>query len=143
MNLEKIKQELSSWDGVTVHPHRFGGQEFRSGSAEIGHVHIGGVVDIPFPRAIRDALLEEGLAEEYHWVPNSGWVTFRLKNPDDWKHALWLMRLSYLRYALKSADSPNALLEEESKRLPLSARFRTLLEPFAGKPVPAAAQALF
>ena len=31
---------------------------FRFGDAEVGHMHTGGVVDIPFPRSIRDAVLE-------------------------------------------------------------------------------------
>jgi hypothetical protein len=39
-------------------------------------VHECGVVDILFPRSIRDALLAEGLAEEHRWVPNSGWAHF-------------------------------------------------------------------
>jgi hypothetical protein len=73
-------------------------------------VHVGGVVDIPFPRSIRDALLAEGLAEEHHWVPNSGWITFRVRSEDDLKHSVWLMRLSYVRYALKTANDPRGLL---------------------------------
>ena len=35
----------------------FGGREFRFGSGEIGHIHPSGVVDIPFPRSVRNALL--------------------------------------------------------------------------------------
>src|SRR6266849_892421 len=83
--------------------HRFGGKEFRFGSAEVGHIHAGGIVDIPFPRSVRDALLAEGLAEEHRWVPNSGWITFHICSEEDLKRALWLMRLSYLRYTLKTA----------------------------------------
>ena len=70
--------------------------------AEIGHVHAAGVVDIPFPRPIRDALLAQGLAEEHRWVSNSGWITFQVRSEQDLKHALCLMRVSYLRYALKN-----------------------------------------
>jgi hypothetical protein len=65
-------------------------------------VHLGSSVDIPFPRPVRDALLAEGLAEEHCWVPNSGWINFHVRSEDDFKHAMWLMRLSYLRYALKT-----------------------------------------
>jgi Family of unknown function (DUF5519) len=43
-------------------------------------MHKGGVVDIPFPRAVRNALLAAGLAEQHHWVPNSGWTTFRIRS---------------------------------------------------------------
>lgn len=40
------------------------------------------------------------------------------------------MRLSYLRYELKIAANPEALLERQSKELHLSPRFRLLLEQF-------------
>jgi luciferase-like monooxygenase len=84
----------------------------------------------PFPRPVRDALLAEGLAEEHRWVPNSGWITFRIRSEEDLKHALWLMRLSYLRYALKTAADSRGLLEQASGELHLSPKFRSLLEPF-------------
>src|SRR6266403_1165855 len=104
--LKTLEAEVSAWPNISVHPHRFGGREFRFGNAEVGHVHTGGIVDIPFPRSVRDALLAEGLAEEHKWVPNSGWITFRIRNEQDFDHARWLMRLSYFRSALKSATDP-------------------------------------
>jgi hypothetical protein len=125
--LDELERQVLSWPEVSAHPHRFGGREFRFQAAEIGHVHTGGVVDIPFPRAVRDALLDERLAEEHRWVPNSGWITYRLRGENDFGHALWLMRLSYLRYVLKTAADPLALVERESEQLHLSPRFRTLL----------------
>ena len=99
-HLKRLEEEISTWPNISIHPHRFGGREFRFGSAELGHVHTGGVVDIPFSRSVRDALLTEGLAEEHRWVPNSGWITFRVRSrsEEDLRHAIWLMRLSYLRY---------------------------------------------
>jgi luciferase-like monooxygenase len=128
--VSKLENEVSAWDGILVHPHRFGGREFRLGAAEVGHAHIGGTVDIPFPRSVRDVLLADGLAEEHRWVPNSGWITFRIRSEEDLKHAVWLMRLSYLRYILKTAADPRALLEREAEELRLSPRFKSLLEPF-------------
>lgn len=126
---DRFVQELSSWPDVTTHPHRFGGREFRFKAAEIGHIHTGGIVDIPFPRLVRDALLAEGLAEEHHWVPNSGWITFQVRGEEDLKHALWLMRLSYMRYALKIACDPRRFLDEQSEELQLSPQLKSLLEP--------------
>jgi hypothetical protein len=82
-------------------------------------VHTGGIVDIPFPRSIHDARLAEGLAQEHRWVPNSGWITFRIRSEEDLNHAVWLMRLSYLRYALKKAADPRELFEQDSKQLRL------------------------
>jgi len=132
-DLEIIEREVSSWPQVSVHPHRFGGREFRFGAAEIGHVHRGGIVDIPFTRSIHDALLSEVMAEQHHWVPNSGWITFRIRHPEELSHAIWLLRLSYLRYALKTADDPQKLLHGASEELQLSPRFKALLEGFIPK----------
>ena len=124
---EKLVQEISSWPQVSVHPHRFGGREFRFGAAEIGHLHTGGILDIPFPRSVRDALLAGGLAEEHRWVPNSGWITFHVRGEGAVEHALWLMRLSYLRYKLKTVTQPQSLLEQESGELHLTPGFKSLL----------------
>jgi hypothetical protein len=131
--LQRLEYEISQWLQVSVHPHRFGGREFLVGNAEVGHIHAGGIVDIPFPRTVRDALLAEGLTEEHHWVPNSGWITFQMRGEKDLIHALWLMRLSYLRYALKTSTDPQKLFEQESEELRLSPRFKSLLEPFVPK----------
>lgn len=131
--LKKLEEEVAAWPHVSVHPHRFGGREFRFRSAEIGHVHVGGIVDIPFPRPVHDALLAQRLAEEHRWVPNSGWITFRVCDEADRKHALWLMRLSYLRYALKADADPRRLLEKESKEMRLSSEFESLLERFVAR----------
>src|SRR6266704_145541 len=128
--VKALEDEVSTWPHVSVHSHRFGGREFLFDKAEVGHVHTGGIVDIPFPRCVRDALLAGGLAEEHRWVPNSGWVTFHVRSDEDLKHALWLMRLSYLRYALKTALDARKLLEQESEQLHLGPEFRILLEKF-------------
>ncbi len=128
--LKKLEDTVASWPQISVHPHRFGGREFRFANAEVGHLHDRGIVDIPFPRSIRDALLTEGLAEEHHWVPNSGWTTFRVRSDKDIQHATWLMRLSYFRHALKTAEDPQQLFTEASRELELNARFKSLLEQF-------------
>jgi Family of unknown function (DUF5519) len=128
--LNELHDSVSSWPQVSVHPHQFSAREFRFGKAEVGHVHDIGIVDIPFPRSVRDALLEEGLAEEHPWVPNSGWVTFRIRRKEDLQYATWLMRLSYFRYALKTAPDPWKMFTEASEELQLTDRFKSLLEAF-------------
>jgi Family of unknown function (DUF5519) len=128
--LRKLEDEALAWPNISVQLHRFGGKEFLVGSAEVGHIHEGGILDIPFPRAVRNALLAAGLAEQHHWVPNSGWVTFHVRNEEDLSHALWLMRLSYLRYALKTASDPQEMIEQECAEMNLSLEFKSLLERF-------------
>ena len=61
---KRLEEVVGSWPRISIHRHRFGGREFLLGSAEVGHVHENGIVDIPFPRPIRDALLAENLAAE-------------------------------------------------------------------------------
>jgi len=102
---------------ISFRRHRFSAREFRFGNSEVGHVHDDAIVDIPFPRPIRDALLREGLAEQHQWFPNSGWVTFRMRSDKDLQHATWLMRLSYFRYALKTAAYPRKLFSEATEEL--------------------------
>ena len=131
--LKKIEEQVRTWPDISVHAHRFGGSEFRLGNAEIGHVHTGGLVDIPFPKPVRDALLEKGLAQEHHWVPNSGWTTFHVRTEKDLAQALWLLRLSYLRYALRSTPDPRLLFEREAGALGLAPELRSLLEPFVNR----------
>ncbi len=132
-HVRTLEGVVSSWSQISVHPHRFGGREFLFGDAEVGHVHTNGIVDIPFTRPIHDVLLAEGLAEQHRWVPNSGWITFRIRSEQDIAHALWLMRLSYLRYTLKEATDPRRLFEQESEELRLNPRFKSLLEAFVPK----------
>lgn len=134
--VQQLESEVTSWPEVTAHSHRFAGREFRVGDAEIGHVHVGGAVDIPFTRAMRDALLAQGLAEEHRWVPDSGWTTFRVSREDQMEHAIWLMRLSYARYAIKKSGEPQKSFEQESFELGLREPFLSLLRRF----VPRAAE---
>lgn len=128
--LEIFEKEVSGWPEISVHPHRFGGREFRFRKAEVGHSHTNGILDIPFPRSFRNALLAEGLAEEHRWVPDSGWTTFRIGSEQDLKHGLWLMRLSYARYALKTDENPRKFFDGEVADLHLSPRLKFLLASF-------------
>ncbi len=141
--VKTLEDVVSGWSRISVQPHRFGGREFLFAAAEVGHVHSNGVVDIPFTRPVHDLLLSEGLAEQHRWVPNSGWITFHMRNEQDLAHALWLLRLSYLRYAIKEANDPRSLFEQESEELRLSPSFKSLLEPFVPKNAGAVSVGLF
>lgn len=128
--LKRLEDVVLAWPEISAHPHRFGGVEFRYREAELGHVHTNGILDIPLPRTVHDVLLSEGKAEQHKWVPDSGWITFRVRGEQDLDHALWLLRLSYLRYSLKTAPDPRSILREESKALHLTTQLESLFEPF-------------
>lgn len=90
-----ITQALVSWDGVSTAPHRFGGVEYRLGTRELGHIHGDHLLDIPFPRKLRDEIVEAGLAEPHHVLPETGWISFYLREEDDIQRAIALLRRSY------------------------------------------------
>ena len=90
-----ITQTLTSWDGVSTAPHRFGGVEYRFGTRELGHIHGDYLVDIPFPKKVRDEIVNAGLAEPHHILPATGWVSFYLREAGDIQKAIELLRSSY------------------------------------------------
>ena len=92
---EAIHSAALSWPGVTAGSHRFGGTEYLLGKRELGHVHGDYLVDIPFPKPVRNELIEGGLAEPHHVLPQSGWVSFYIKAPADIDRAIGLLRRSY------------------------------------------------
>jgi len=83
------------WSGVTAHPHRFGGTEYRLGKRELGHIHGDQVVDIPFPKKVRDKIIAAGRAEPHHVLPESGWISFYLNESADIDKAIGLFRQSF------------------------------------------------
>jgi len=74
-----ITQILTSWEGVSTAPHRFGGVEYLLGTRELGHIHGDHLVDIPFPKKVRDEIVSAGLAAPHHILPETGWVSFYLR----------------------------------------------------------------
>jgi Family of unknown function (DUF5519) len=92
---ERIDAALQSWSGITSHPHRFGGTEYDLGRREIGHVHGDSLVDIPFPKKVRNELVAAGRAEPHHIVPESGWVSIFLRQKSDVDRAIELLHLSF------------------------------------------------
>jgi hypothetical protein len=90
-----IRGVVSSWEGIREAPGNFGAVEFRLGKREIGHLHGNAWLDIPFPRRVRDELVDAGAAEPHHILPRSGWVTFRIRSAGDADRAVVLLRRSY------------------------------------------------
>jgi Family of unknown function (DUF5519) len=109
----RIRREVGSWEGVTVHPHRFGGVEFRLGRRELGHLHDTWA-DLPFTRRIREMLVETGRAEP-HRFGVQGWVS---RDLDD--EAVELFRLSYER-ALVAAKVASREQRGEPRRVDVAA----------------------
>ena len=94
---ESIEREVMGWPGVEARAHRFGGVEFRSNGHEIGHLHGGRMADLPFPVTMRKELVAAGKAQEHHVLPQTGWVSYRIRNEGDVAGALDLFRKNYER----------------------------------------------
>ena len=93
----RIEREVGSWEGVTTHPHRFGGLSFRFGRRELGHLHGSRWADLPFHKGIRDMLVETGRAQPHHVLPHTGWVSKQIRDDADVAEVIELFRLSYER----------------------------------------------
>jgi len=110
---DRIRAEVGGWPDVTAVPHRFGGVEFRVGRRELGHLHGGHLADLPFPRRIREELVAAGRVDPHHVLPDTGWVSFRIRTPEDVNRAIELFRLIYERPWLDEAA--HDLVDEASE----------------------------
>jgi Family of unknown function (DUF5519) len=94
---QAIVRAVSAWPGVTAGPHRFGGVELKLGRRELGHVHGNRLADLPFPLLIREQLVAAGKAEPHHIFPESGWVSYYMRDESDIAPVVALFRLNYDR----------------------------------------------
>lgn len=133
--LDQLQHTVSAWPGVAAAPHRFGGIEFRLGTAEIGHYHTNGMVDIPFNTRLRTQLIAERRAQPHHLLPETGWISYYLRAEADLAGAVWLFRLAYVftaarpksRAVLPALDLPAELAALNASQ-PLQAAFGALAD---------------
>ena len=92
---ERVVAAVRAWPEVEIRPHRYGGLEFRLGKRELGHIHGDALVDIPFPKAVRNEIVAAGEAEPHHILPNSGWVSVFLRSNKDVEKAIALLERSF------------------------------------------------
>jgi phage terminase Nu1 subunit (DNA packaging protein) len=93
----QIEQEVTGWDGVSVHDHRFGGREFRLERRTLGHLHGERWADVLFHKGVRDMLVETGRAQPHHVHPDTGWVSKQIRSESDAGEVVELFRLAYER----------------------------------------------
>ena len=93
---QAVLEMVTTWEGVEVSEHRFGGVEFRVGRRKIGHLHAS-FADLPFPRRKRDELVAARRARPHHIYPDSGWVTVPMRTNEEVKNVIELLRENYMR----------------------------------------------
>lgn len=103
---ETIVGEVAGWPGVEERGHRFGGVEFRVNGHEIGHLHGDRLADLPFPVRMRKELVASGRARVHHVMPESGWVSYPIRDEGDVAGALDLFRKNYERLTARKGVVP-------------------------------------
>ena len=109
---EMVEREVSGWPGVEARPHRFGGVEFRLRGHEIGHLHGSRMADLPFPVRMRKELVAEGKAEPHHLFPQTGWVSYHPRGPEDALAVVELFRLNYEHLVQRSKKKAEKVAPE-------------------------------
>jgi len=129
--VQRVLETVAAWEGVSAAPHRFGGVEFSLGKVEIGHIHVGnGMVDIPYPRRLRDVLIAEGLAQPHHLLHDSGWITTFVRSDTDVERIVSLYHLSYVQKRFRRrADRESDAYQSAVAALPFSAAVKATLQP--------------
>lgn len=91
-----IVAEVASWPDVEVGEGRFGSTRFMVGRRELGHLHGSSTLDLPLPKRLKAELIARGEAEPHRFTPpTSGWVTIRVRSPEDTERALAILRERY------------------------------------------------
>ena len=67
------------------------------GRRQIGHLHGTHLADLPFPVRVRKELVASGRAQLHYLHPDTGWVSYYIKNADDVPRVVALFRLNYER----------------------------------------------
>jgi hypothetical protein len=95
--------EMSGWPGVEIDATNPDHPQFHVGRVELGHLHGDAVAHLPFPRRVRDALIERGEVTPHPMFPDAGWVERRISGPDEVAHVLQLFRMNHDRAMSRAA----------------------------------------
>ena len=92
-----IEREVKGWPGVTTGDTGRGGLGFYYGKVELGHLHGSSFADLPFPKKVRDELIEKGRASVHPPLPKAGWVRRSMNGTGDAEAVIGLFRMNYAR----------------------------------------------
>jgi hypothetical protein len=100
----RVMDEVRRWPGVELRHHASStepgssdGVEFRLYGKQIGHVHGDCSVHLALTKALKASLIEQQLAESMPNASTSGWTMLSPLSEDEAQHAIWLLRLNYIR----------------------------------------------
>ena len=99
--MSAIEAEVRRWPGMRTGVHRLGGIGFFFRGKESSHIHGNGLLDCFVGRPNRDELVRDRRALPHHIFPRSGWISFWIRDEDDVRPALELIRLAAYRQNAK------------------------------------------
>lgn len=118
----RVMKEVRRWVGVQMRTHinplaedSDDGIEFRLYGRQIGHVHHDCSVHVSLTRALKETVVEQGLALPLAQAGSPSWVAFVPEVADDVQRAIWLLRLNYVRLR-RQRLSPDAAASSELLR---------------------------
>ena len=124
----RVMKEVRRWPGVQIRPHlnplaedADDGVEFRLYGRQIGHIHHDCAVHLPLTRALKETVIEQGLALPLMQAGSPYWVAYASEIPDDAQRVIWLLRLNYVRLRRQrlspDAAAASVLLREHEDAL--------------------------
>lgn len=124
----QVMEEVRRWTGVEMRPHASpheagtsDGVEFRLNGRQIGHIHSDCSVHLQLTKALKASIVRENLAEPLPIAPTSAWAMFNPMRLEDAVHAIWLLRVNYVRLRrqrlTQSAAADSALLQRHEAAL--------------------------
>ena len=97
--LLEMSIDLKNWilqlPGVIEASHRFGGTEFQVDGLEFMHSHGALFLDIRLSKEDQAMALKDGSVIPHQFVPQAGWVSFRIANVNDVDTAKKIIQLAY------------------------------------------------
>ena len=136
----RVMKEVRRWPGVQIRPHvnplaedGDDGVEFVLFGRQIGHVHHDCVVHVSLTRALKQSVVEQGLALPLDQAGSPCWVAFAPEIPEDVQRAIWLLRLNYVRLRRQrmspdAAATSSVLREHEGALGELTPSMATVLQ---------------
>jgi hypothetical protein len=123
-----VMEEVHKWPGVEMRPHSNAtpgaepdGIEFRLYGRQFGHLHTDCGLHLSLTKALKASVIRENLAEPLPEALNSGWVMFNPIQAGDAGHAIWLLRLNYVRFRRqrlsRAAAAGSELLQQHEAAL--------------------------
>jgi len=124
----QVMEEVRRWTGVEMRPHASpheagssDGVEFRLNGRQIGHIHSDCAIHLSLTKALKASVVKENLAEPLPIAPMSTWAMFNPTRVEDAVHAIWLLRLNYVRLRRQRltplAATNSALLQKHEAAL--------------------------